>query len=237
MQFTNNYNLKKPGYSDIADIPEHFNDNMDTIDAKLKENADNISNLEGTGRTTETVKGNSDSIASLSGEGRTTETVKKNADDIGTLSTQMADLATKEELNAHKADYANFVANRFRAVQITRSTSIDSGIQEITGVGFKPTMILLIATVTGSAGKMSIGVAESTRNYMIFDIHNSTPNAYQSSGALSIAVRESGASPYDARSYYGKVTEFKNDGFILDWTKGANIVGGDTISITAICFK
>ena len=32
----------KPDYTDLADIPAHFNGNMDTIDAELKENADAI---------------------------------------------------------------------------------------------------------------------------------------------------------------------------------------------------
>lgn len=42
MKFTGNYNLKKPDYTDIADIPGDFNGNMDTIDTELKKNADDL---------------------------------------------------------------------------------------------------------------------------------------------------------------------------------------------------
>lgn len=42
MQRTTNYNLKKPEYSDSIDVAD-FNANADTIDAKLKENADAVS--------------------------------------------------------------------------------------------------------------------------------------------------------------------------------------------------
>lgn len=40
MKFTQNYNLKKPDYSDFAEIPDHFNGNFDIIDEKLKEYID-----------------------------------------------------------------------------------------------------------------------------------------------------------------------------------------------------
>lgn len=40
---TSNYNLIKPSENDVADI-NIINSNFDTIDAKIKENNDNISN-------------------------------------------------------------------------------------------------------------------------------------------------------------------------------------------------
>jgi len=41
-EYTANYNLIKPGYDETADI-KVINENMDTIDGKLKENADGLS--------------------------------------------------------------------------------------------------------------------------------------------------------------------------------------------------
>ena len=41
---TQYYNLDKPSYDEVADI-EVINANMDIIDAKIKENADNVSTL------------------------------------------------------------------------------------------------------------------------------------------------------------------------------------------------
>lgn len=46
MQYTDNYNLKKPGYSEIADIPEHLNSNMDIIDLELKNNSTQMADLD-----------------------------------------------------------------------------------------------------------------------------------------------------------------------------------------------
>lgn len=51
----------------------------------IKKNADDITAIKGTGHTTETIKKNADDITNLEGTGRTTETVKQNADDIATV--------------------------------------------------------------------------------------------------------------------------------------------------------
>lgn len=68
MKYTENYNLKKPDYSNLADIPEHYNSNFDTIDTLIKDNSDNINGLAGAGRTDETVKKNADDIAAHKAE-------------------------------------------------------------------------------------------------------------------------------------------------------------------------
>ncbi|QJD81711.1 hypothetical protein [Cohnella herbarum] len=65
----------------------HDPDGSDPIPA-LEQVIDDVVDLAGAGRTTQTVKGNTDAISNLAGAGRTTETVKGNAD----------------ALAAHKAD-------------------------------------------------------------------------------------------------------------------------------------
>jgi len=42
MANTPNYNLKKVEYTEIADIPGHFNGNFDTIDTVMKNNEDDL---------------------------------------------------------------------------------------------------------------------------------------------------------------------------------------------------
>jgi hypothetical protein len=67
MKYTANYNLKKPDYTDLADIAD-INTNMDTIDTKLKENADNLTSHTNTNAST-LAKGHvqlSDSVSSTS---------------------------------------------------------------------------------------------------------------------------------------------------------------------------
>lgn len=46
MANTPNYNLKKPDYTEMADIPGHFNGNMDTIDTTLKAHEDELATKE-----------------------------------------------------------------------------------------------------------------------------------------------------------------------------------------------
>ena len=46
MANTPNYNLKKVEYTEIADIPGHFNANFDTIDTVMKNNADAVEDVE-----------------------------------------------------------------------------------------------------------------------------------------------------------------------------------------------
>jgi hypothetical protein len=46
MANTPNYNLKKVEYTEIADIPAHFNGNMDVIDSALKSQADELATKE-----------------------------------------------------------------------------------------------------------------------------------------------------------------------------------------------
>jgi len=46
MANTPNYNLKKVEYTEIADIPGHFNANFDTIDTVMKNNADAVKDVE-----------------------------------------------------------------------------------------------------------------------------------------------------------------------------------------------
>lgn len=70
---TTNYNLVKPEYTDVADIAD-INGNMDIIDAKMKETADDVATNTSaiSGLTTDvgaldtTVSGHTTSIASLS---------------------------------------------------------------------------------------------------------------------------------------------------------------------------
>lgn len=78
MDQTTNYNLKKPGTNDNIDIGI-INDNMDAVDTQLKTNEDNIANL-------------GEELNNLAGEGRTTETVKENADAIARIGQQINNL-------------------------------------------------------------------------------------------------------------------------------------------------
>lgn len=46
MKYTTNYNLNKPDYTDGADIPGHYNENMDKIDTELKAISSQMADLD-----------------------------------------------------------------------------------------------------------------------------------------------------------------------------------------------
>jgi len=95
MANTPNYNLKKVEYTEIADIPGHFNANFDTIDTAMKNNADAAAAAE------DNAKSYADDIGTaLSGIigslGSLLTTVKTNI--VAAIN------SLKSELDAHKAE-------------------------------------------------------------------------------------------------------------------------------------
>lgn len=95
MANTPNYNLKKVEYTEMADIPGHFNANFDTIDAGMKSNADAAVAAEDNAKSF-----TSGLVGSLSG---LLTTVKTNI--VAAINEIFQDLA------AHKADYTTFKTN------------------------------------------------------------------------------------------------------------------------------
>ncbi len=144
MANTPNYNLKKVEYTEIADIPGHFNGNMDMIDTTLKAHEDELATKE----TPAGAQAKADAaesaaktyadqeVGDLAGAGRTTETVKENAD----------------ALAAHKADYTKYgFGNRpytvsYSTIYIDEANGDDTndGLSEQTAVKTPNRLIQLI---------------------------------------------------------------------------------------------
>lgn len=117
---------------DIATMKQNFENDFNTWFNTIK----NILDGDATGNLL-------NMINSLGGEGRTTETVKKNADDIKSLGSQMADMATKEELKStqDKADSAYNLANgKQDKLTISSSTSSTSTTQVASSSAVKQAM-------------------------------------------------------------------------------------------------
>lgn len=102
----------------------------------------------------------------------------------------------------------------FKLGLTTYDTSVAPATQAITGVGFKPTLVLMLVQVPGSAGEMCIGIDNGTLAYCLYDDHNNTANAYANNVIRSIYLDE-GAGVY-GRAY---ITTLGSDGFTLTWDK------------------
>lgn len=123
-------------------------------------------------------------------------------------------------------------------VQFTHDLSLATGPQIITGVGFKPRLILFQNGIVGGSGYASIGQANEEHftgvpdTYIEFGLATALSLFYFQPSGVSGIQRDS-ASSNDYAWY--QVTSFDDDGFTLLWTKfGAPTL---TASVVAICFR
>jgi hypothetical protein len=112
-----------------------------------------------------------------------------------------------------------------KVVLFSRDTTVASGTQAITGVGFRPSSVIFLAHQDG-VDEASWGVDDGVTPRSFGD----NVGTYQSQGSFSLADIESGANVY-----VGRVTSFDVDGFTVTWTKQNTPTG--TFTCNALCFK
>src|SRR6266705_1002714 len=109
-----------------------------------------------------------------------------------------------------------------RFVQFTHVLSLATGSQIITGVGFKPRLILFQNGIVGGSGYASIGQANeahfagSPDTYIEFGLQPVLSLFYYQPGGVSGIQRDDNTS--NNYAWY-QVTSFDDDGFTLLWTK------------------
>lgn len=111
--------------------------------------------------------------------------------------------------------------------KFSRDTSLDSGLQVISDVGFKPSHIIFFAAIDGTP-QMSIGFDDGTLHRGIGDSHQITVNDWEVINSYSIdLVQGAGV------TYRGQVTVLGVDGFTVSWTKTGEKTGTATIHYLA----
>jgi hypothetical protein len=140
--------------------------------------------------------------------------VNDNADKVNELIT--ADRALINSFAPHLSKKISKVAVAARDLSIT-------GLQTITGVGFKPKSAIVISTVPGVTAKASWGIVDEVNsNRCIFD--------YNTTVAGSYVDVDSAAFIQDSSSNFTKGTvTFIDDGFTIDWVKGGTGATGTAI--------
>lgn len=96
----------------------------------------------------------------------------------------------------------------------SRDTAVASGTQAVTGIGFKPQVVLFFMGGDSAAGIASWGVDNKTTVGCQFDINATTADAYDASTARSIFANQ-GASV----TYEGELLSLDLDGFTVNWTR------------------
>lgn len=113
----------------------------------------------------------------------------------------------------------------------TRDTSLASGTQAITGLGFKPALVNFGSAEYAGNGLIAIGSDDGitpTLNYLYSTGAAATITTYSVS-AMVTGISACGAS----NSYCGKILSMDADGFTITWTKTGAPAGTDTITYTA----
>ena len=123
-------------------------------------------------------------------------------------------------------------------VQFTHVLSLATGSQIITGVGFKPRLILFQNGIVGGSGYASIGQANEKHfagapdTYIEFGFQPVLSLFYYQPGGVSGIQRDDATS--NNYAWY-QVTSFDDDGFTLLWTKFGTPTS--TVSVVANCFR
>tara|TARA_Y100000310_G_scaffold304970_1_gene344659 strand:+ start:2525 stop:3736 length:1212 start_codon:yes stop_codon:yes gene_type:complete len=111
----------------------------------------------------------------------------------------------------------------------SRDSTTASGSQAVTGVGFQPTAMLILAFQNAVAGEMSIGMTIGGTDLFLRDHHNITADTwYGGTGDLIYVVESAG------NAYVGDLTSFDSDGFTIAWTKSGSPTGMLTMQYLAL---
>ena len=138
--------------------------------------------------------------------------------------------AANLKLFMNAAGTANEYASGITITTFTRDTATASGDQAITGVGFKPSNAIFIATVNDSAGRMSIGLDNGTAKLTMIDYYNTTANTYYIVNTKSIYIDDGAGVRYS-----GLISALGADGCTITWTREGEPTG--TITVAAIFFR
>ncbi len=110
-----------------------------------------------------------------------------------------------------------------KVIEATRDMTVASGTQSITGIGFKPSAIILLATI-GASAKMSIGIGTALNSLQICG-YSTGYYTY----ANGIALLRIDASNYN----FANLISMDSDGFTLDWTTVGSQTGTAYMRILA----
>jgi len=108
----------------------------------------------------------------------------------------------------------------------TRDTTLASGTQAVTGVGFQPTAVLLLA-IESSTREASWGFDNGTTAVSIYDNAGGL-DAYATNATQSIFLEEASGT-----DYRGEITSLDTDGFTVTWTRTGAPTGTATVRYLA----
>ena len=131
--------------------------------------------------------------------------------------------ASAVEFSAVSAGDMSYADTRFKVGSFTRDTSVASGTQAVTGVGFSPKTVIFFMAQTGTE-ESSIGFDNLTAMAGIDCHYDGNTNQWGAYTIFSIMDAET-----NANKYYGNISSLDADGFTISWTKAGLPTGTITI--------
>lgn len=119
-----------------------------------------------------------------------------------------------------------FINGSLKIVTFTRVLSLASGAQSVTGVGFKPRLIVWQTALVGGGSFSSIGQSDGVTNSGVEDYQTGSQALVTYAGLQR-----------DATANYQQfaLTSFDVDGFTIAWTKFGTPTA--TATVFATCFR
>lgn len=114
----------------------------------------------------------------------------------------------------------------FKMGTTTYDLSTASGTQAITGVGFTPRLVIILANQTGNA-RTSIGIDDGTNHYSVYMAD--AGNAFRTATATSINADST------TTGQSGYISALGADGFTITWTKTGSPTG--TFTLMYLCIQ
>jgi len=129
---------------------------------------------------------------------------------------------------ANKSFLKFLEANRVKVGGFTRITTLASGNQAVSGLGFTPKAIIFFMCQNDVAHEVSWGVGDGINKGAVFETKD--VNIWKVWTTVSIMDDHSGGN-----YYYGLINSLDTDGFTIAWTK-VGLPSG-TINIYYIAFR
>ncbi len=142
------------------------------------------------------------------------EVVSRIATTNGGSAVNWASSGTRQVVAVTPASIVEELAGKgqFKMGTFSRNMTTASGDQAITGVGFQPSAVLVIAADAGTAA-FSIGFSDGSSEGHLFDAHNNSANTWDaSSGSIYMATGSN-------NDYSGSISSLDSDGFTITWTR------------------
>lgn len=131
-------------------------------------------------------------------------------------------------LHDHSSAAQGGAALRVKVGSFTRDTSVATGTQAITGVGFQPKAIIFLGGQDASS-EVSWGVTDGTTEGAISDSNPVGAAQYIVDTLRCIYITEG-----SGVSYTGDISSLDSDGFTISWVKGGSPTGITTVNYLAI---